>query len=111
MERAMQKIAIESLCDDLAKETDTELRETIKDIIRWAETQYEKGNDIFWDDEWMDYVAFKDGEFIDSCSGMVTAQDYAYEELAKAIGYKFDTNKALFNAMQNVFNFKFKGEM
>lgn len=107
----MKEITIKSLYDDLAKETDVELRETIKGIIEWAETQYKNGSEIYWDDEWMDYVAFKDGEFVDSYAGMVTVQDYAYEELAKAIGYKSDTNKALFNAMQDVFNFKFKGEM
>lgn len=107
----MQKITIKSLYDDLAKETDTELQITLKGIINWSETQYKKGSTIFWDDEWMDYVAFKDGEFIDSYTGIVTAQDYAYEELAKAIGYKSDTNKALFNAMQDVFKFKFEEEI
>ncbi|ADZ82906.1 hypothetical protein [Cellulosilyticum lentocellum] len=79
----MQKITINSLYDDLAKETDVELKETIKDIIEWTETQYKKGSEIYWDDDWKDYVAFKDSEFVDSYAGMVTQQDYLYEELAK----------------------------
>ena len=108
---AMREITIKSLYDDLAKEADTDSRDTLISIIEWMVAKQSLGATIFFDDEWMDYVAFKDGEFIDSYAGMVTAQDYLYEELAKAIGFKSDTNKALFDAMQDVFNFKFEGEM